>query len=159
MQIQLQQSNALWNFQCLLMGEGQASELGLSTAGQVLLGKIPPTHFCSTVVRLLALQVRALGVSGFHSRKNVFVYQMYVKRLNGQHCLISQETYSLEQACGVQYSIATPHDKSDVLLMHLLIPMCLRVGTGRKGKHKPPTDAARNIFVLQKSEKYCTLII
>lgn len=45
------------------MGEGQASELGLSTAGQVLLGKIPPTHFCSTVVRLLALQVRALGVS------------------------------------------------------------------------------------------------
>ncbi len=54
----------LWYIlQCLLMGEGQASELGLSTAGQVLLGKIPPTHFCSTVVRLLALQVRALGVS------------------------------------------------------------------------------------------------
>lgn len=92
-------------FQCLLMGEGQASELGLSTAGQALMGKIPPTHFCSTVVRLLALQVRALG-----------------------------ETYSLEQACGVQYTmLATPHDKSDILLMHLLIPMCLRVGTGRKG--------------------------
>jgi len=48
--------------ECLLMGEGQASELGLSTAGQALMGKIPPTHFCSTVVRLLALQVRALGV-------------------------------------------------------------------------------------------------
>ncbi|CAL8099332.1 unnamed protein product [Orchesella dallaii] len=89
--------------ECLLMGEGQASELGLSTAGQALMGKIPPTHFCSTVVRLLALQVRALG-----------------------------ETYSLEQACGVQYTLASPLDKSDVLLMHLLIPMCLRVGTGRK---------------------------
>lgn len=45
------------------MGEGQASELGLSGAGAALLGKLPPAHFCSTVVRLLALQVRALGVS------------------------------------------------------------------------------------------------
>ncbi|CAG7787075.1 unnamed protein product [Allacma fusca] len=89
--------------QCLLMGEGQASELGLSSAGAALLGKIPPTHFCSTVVRLLALQVRALG-----------------------------ETYSLEQACGIQPSVPSLQDKSDVLLMNLLLPMCLRVGSGRK---------------------------
>lgn len=44
------------------MGEGQASELQISSAGAALLGKLPPAHFCSTVVRLLALQVRALGV-------------------------------------------------------------------------------------------------
>lgn len=44
------------------MGEGAANE-HLSSSQAALLGKIPPTHFCSTVVRLLALQVRALGVS------------------------------------------------------------------------------------------------
>ncbi|OXA46443.1 Protein unc-80 [Folsomia candida] len=56
--------------QCLLMGEGQASELQISSAGAALLGKLPPAHFCSTVVRLLALQVRALGRVGT-GRKDV----------------------------------------------------------------------------------------
>ncbi|XP_035712762.1 protein unc-80 homolog isoform X4 [Folsomia candida] len=89
--------------QCLLMGEGQASELQISSAGAALLGKLPPAHFCSTVVRLLALQVRALG-----------------------------EPYSLEQSCGFQFAVSGIVEKSETLLMHLLLPMCIRVGTGRK---------------------------
>jgi hypothetical protein len=58
------------------MGEGQASELGLSSAGAAIMGKLPPAHFCSTVVRLLALQVRALGVTPYPSLK----YREYKKQ-------------------------------------------------------------------------------
>jgi hypothetical protein len=49
------------------------SELGLSSAGAALLGKLPPAHFCSTVVRLLALQVRALGVSFIFKSSQLYI--------------------------------------------------------------------------------------
>lgn len=89
-----------------MIGDGVQSDTGLSSAGAALMGKIPPTHFCSTVVRLLALQIRAQG-----------------------------ESYSLEQACGILPNVPISQEKSDVLLLHLLLPMCLRVGSGRKGMY------------------------
>lgn len=45
---------------------------------------------------------------------------------------VFQETYSLEQACGGS-SVFSTHEKAESMLMNLLMPLCLRVGSGRKG--------------------------
>lgn len=47
-------------------------------------------------------------------------------------CCVFQETYSLEQACGGS-SVFPTQDKTENMLMNLLMPLCLRVGSGRKG--------------------------
>ncbi|CAG4970497.1 unnamed protein product [Parnassius apollo] len=62
----------------------------------------PPPHFCSTVVRLIALQVNNTG-----------------------------DSYSLEQMCGGT-AIFPSAEKTENMLMNLLMPLCLRVGSGRK---------------------------
>jgi len=43
-----------------------------------------------------------------------------------------QETYSLEHVCGGG-SVFPTQDKTENMLMNLLMPLCLRVGSGRKG--------------------------
>jgi len=53
------------------------------------------------------------------------------KAKNSKKNSFPQESYSLEQTCGLQISPSS-QDRIDMLLMHLLLPMCLRVGTGRK---------------------------
>jgi len=65
---------------------------------------LPPPHFCSTVLRLIALHVISFG-----------------------------EGYSLENVLGGQNMFAT-QTRTENALLNLLIPLFLRVGTGRKGK-------------------------
>jgi len=36
---------------------------GVSSATAALMSQVPPPHFCSIVVRLIALQILAIGVS------------------------------------------------------------------------------------------------
>lgn len=60
------------------------------------MSKIPPQHFCSTVLRLIALYVISLGEGYLHA---MFATQTRIENV----------------------------------LLNLLIPLFLRVGTGRKG--------------------------
>jgi hypothetical protein len=52
-------------FQALIVGETASAGVGecMSSATAALMGQVPPPHFCSTVVRLIALQILAIGVS------------------------------------------------------------------------------------------------
>ena len=45
---------------------------------------------------------------------------------------MKQETYSLEQACGGNFVFPTA-ERTESILLNLLLPLCLRVGSGRKG--------------------------
>ncbi|KAF4517233.1 hypothetical protein B566_EDAN005287 [Ephemera danica] len=47
------------------------------------------------------------------------------------HFCSTIETYSLEQVCGGS-SVFPTHAKTETMLMNLLMPLCLRVGSGRK---------------------------
>ncbi|XP_031777864.1 protein unc-80 homolog isoform X3 [Nasonia vitripennis] len=87
--------------QALIIGDTAQIEL-TSSASAALMSKIPPQHFCSTVLRLIALQVISLG-----------------------------EGYTLENVCGGHSMFATAARAENVLL-NLLVPLFLRVGTGRK---------------------------
>lgn len=75
-----------------------------SASSAALMSKIPPQYFCSTVLRLIALHVISLG-----------------------------EGYSLENVCNGQ-AMFSNQTKTENMLLNLLIPLFLRVGTGRKGK-------------------------
>ncbi|XP_035727928.1 protein unc-80 homolog isoform X9 [Vespa mandarinia] len=73
-----------------------------SASSAALMSKIPPQYFCSTVLRLIALHVISLG-----------------------------EGYSLENVCNGQ-AMFSNQTKTENMLLNLLIPLFLRVGTGRK---------------------------
>ncbi|XP_066582663.1 protein unc-80 homolog [Prorops nasuta] len=73
-----------------------------SGSSAALMSKIPPQLFCSTVLRLIALHVISLG-----------------------------EGYSIENVFGGQAMFAT-QTRTENMLLNLLIPLFLRVGTGRK---------------------------
>ena len=88
--------------QSLIVGDTSGIEV-TSSASQALMSKIPPSYFCTQVLRLIALQVISLG-----------------------------EGYSLENVCGGHAMFANPARAENVLL-NLLIPLLLRVGTGREG--------------------------
>ncbi|XP_046670285.1 uncharacterized protein LOC124360589 isoform X5 [Homalodisca vitripennis] len=92
--------------QSLILGEN-SSPVGesQSSATNALMSQVPPPHFCSMVVRLIALQILAVG-----------------------------ESYTLEQVCG-GVSVFPSHEKTESMLMNLLLPLCLRVGSGRKDVH------------------------
>ena len=67
---------------------------------------------------------------------------------------IDQETYSLEQACGGSFIFPTP-ERTESVLLHLILPLCLRVGSGRKGQSddKFVFRIVRNFF-LQEMQIY-----
>lgn len=48
-----------------------------------------------------------------------------------------QETYTLEQVCGGS-SVLPSQEKTESMMMNLLLPLCIRVGSGRKGKSNCP---------------------
>ncbi|XP_023318464.1 protein unc-80 homolog isoform X2 [Trichogramma pretiosum] len=87
--------------QSLIIGDTQGIEI-TSSATVALMSRIPPPFFCSTVLRLIALQVISLG-----------------------------EGYTLENVCGSHAMFATAARAENVLL-NLLIPLFLRVGAGRQ---------------------------
>ncbi|XP_038219466.1 protein unc-80 homolog isoform X2 [Zerene cesonia] len=97
-----QQIKTLLNtVQALIVSENNCGE-NLSSATAALMSQPPPPHFCSTVVRLIALQVINTG-----------------------------DSYSLEQMCGGS-AIFPSAEKTENMLMNLFMPLCLRVGSGRK---------------------------
>ncbi|XP_072929178.1 protein unc-80 homolog [Epargyreus clarus] len=97
-----QQVKTLLNtVQALIVSDNNCGE-NLSSATAALMSQPPPTHFCSTVVRLIALQVINTG-----------------------------DSYSLEQMCGGSAIFPTA-EKTENMLLNLFMPLCLRVGSGRK---------------------------
>nr|XP_033339451.1 protein unc-80 homolog isoform X5 [Megalopta genalis] len=91
--------------QSLINGDVPVEDL-TSASAATLMNKLPPAHFCSTVLRLIALHVISLG-----------------------------EGYTLENVCGGHSMFAT-QTRTENTLLNLLIPLFLRVGTGRKDVQK-----------------------
>lgn len=88
--------------QNLIVNEPGSTTEGVSSgAGNAVVNQNPPPFFCSTVVRLIALQ------------------------------LISPvQVHSLEHICGGSSEFAT-QEKAEGFLLHLLMPLCLKVCSGR----------------------------
>lgn len=88
--------------QNLIVNEPGSTAEGVSSgAGNAVMSQNPPPFFCSTVVRLIALQ------------------------------LISPvQVHSLEHVCGGSSEFAT-QEKAEGFLLHLLMPLCLKVCSGR----------------------------
>ncbi|XP_041761318.1 protein unc-80 homolog isoform X1 [Anopheles merus] len=93
----------LTNVQNLIVNEPGNFPEGVSGAGAALMSKSPPAFFCSNVVRLVALQV----VSP-----------------------IDSISHGLEQICGGSADFPS-QEKAENFLMHLLMPLCLKVCSGR----------------------------
>lgn len=90
--------------QNLIVNEPGSSPEGVSSAANALMSQNPPAFFCSTVVRLVALQV-----------------------------VSTVESFSLEHICGGSSEFPS-QEKAEGFLMHLLIPLCLKVCSGKGGK-------------------------
>ncbi|XP_061939233.1 protein unc-80 homolog isoform X9 [Apis cerana] len=80
--------------QSLIIGDTPPEDM-TSASSAALMSKIPPQHFCSTVLRLIALYVISLGEGYLHV-------------------------------------MFTSQTRIENMLLNLLIPLFLRVGTGRK---------------------------
>ncbi|XP_023247885.1 protein unc-80 homolog [Copidosoma floridanum] len=87
--------------QALIIGDTAQIEV-TSSASAALMSKLPPKQFCSTVLRLLSLQVISFG-----------------------------DGYSFESICVGHYVFATA-GRAESILLNLLIPLILQVGTGNK---------------------------
>lgn len=98
-----QQIKSLFNtVQNLIVNEPGSTTEGVSSgAGNALMTQNPPPFFCSTAVRLLSLQ------------------------------LVSPvQYYSLEHICGGSAEFPT-QEKAEAFLLHLLMPLCVKVCSGR----------------------------
>ncbi|XP_038122393.1 protein unc-80 homolog isoform X5 [Culex quinquefasciatus] len=93
----------LTTVQNLIVNEPGNFPEGVSSAGAALMSKSPPPFFCSQVVRLVSLQV----VSPVDSL-----------------------SLGLEQICGGSTEFPT-QEKAESFLMHLIMPLCLKVCSGR----------------------------
>ncbi|XP_058813943.1 protein unc-80 homolog isoform X3 [Topomyia yanbarensis] len=93
----------LTTVQNLIVNEPSNFLEGVSSAGAALMSKSPPPFFCSQVVRLVALQV----VSP-----------------------VDSVSLGLEQICGGSAEFPT-QEKAERFMMHLLMPLCLKVCSGR----------------------------
>ncbi|XP_050693714.1 protein unc-80 homolog isoform X3 [Eriocheir sinensis] len=96
--------------QSLILGERTVLLEGHNVGS---LSDSPPPHFCSMVVKIIAMQILALGMFSD----------------------VTGVTYSLEQICGGS-SLFPTSDKTENMIMNLLLPLCLRVGCGRKDAPK-----------------------
>lgn len=97
-----QMKSLLTTIQNLIINEPGNSLEGVSSAGVALMSQNPPAFFCSTVVRVLSLQLVSSSV----------------------------DSYSLEQLCGGGSEFST-QEKAERYLMHLLMPLCLKICSGR----------------------------
>ncbi|XP_049820328.1 protein unc-80 homolog isoform X2 [Aethina tumida] len=87
--------------QSLIVSDTCVTE-GVSSATAALMSQAPPPHFCTMVVRLIALQIQN-----------------------------TPETCTLEQVCGGSSTFPS-QEKTESMIMNLIMPLCLRVGSGRK---------------------------
>jgi protein unc-80 len=78
-----------------------AAPENVSSASAALMNQSPPAFFCSTAVRLIALQV-----------------------------VSPVDCFTLEQVCGGNAEFPT-QEKAEGFLMHLLMPLCLKICSGR----------------------------
>ncbi|XP_050510714.1 protein unc-80 homolog isoform X5 [Diabrotica virgifera virgifera] len=88
--------------QSLVVSGDNCQSEGMTSATAALLRQAPPPHFCSMVVRLIALQIQNM-----------------------------QDTSTLEQVCGGS-SLFPSQEKTESMIINLIMPLCLRVGSGRK---------------------------
>ncbi|XP_066993860.2 protein unc-80 homolog [Anabrus simplex] len=97
--------------QSLIVGDTSSANMGecISSATAALMSQVPPPHFRNTVVRLIALQILAIGLFSH----------------------VTLESYSLEQVCGGS-SVFPTQDKTANILMNLIMPLCICVGRGCK---------------------------
>nr|CAI5820732.1 unnamed protein product [Callosobruchus analis] len=92
---------------------------GVSGATAALMSQAPPAHFCSMVVRLVALQIQ-----------------------NGQ------DSCTLEQVCGGS-SMFPSQEKTESMIINLVMPLCLRVGSGRKDvPQMKPSDVSFSLTMI-----------
>lgn len=88
--------------QNLIINEpGSTNEGVSSSAGNAAINQSPPPFFCSVVVRLIALQLTS-----------------------------PVQVHSLEHICGGNAEFPT-QEKAEGFLMHLLMPLCIKVCSGR----------------------------
>lgn len=90
--------------QNLIIYEPGTTTEGISGAGAALMSQSPPAFFCSAVIRIIVLQV-----------------------------ISPVEYYSLEQVCGGNVEFPT-QEKAEGFLLHLIMPLCLKVCIGRGGE-------------------------
>ncbi|KAG8197196.1 hypothetical protein JTE90_011351 [Oedothorax gibbosus] len=90
--------------QSIILGDQSSfaeSSSNLPSSGAVM-GQTIPASFCSVVVRLIAMQMIALG-----------------------------ETQSLESVCGGNSAFSSP-EKIEMYLMNLILPLCIRISSSIK---------------------------
>ncbi|XP_050528266.1 protein unc-80 homolog isoform X3 [Daktulosphaira vitifoliae] len=94
--------------QGIIVGEyGSTTSTGTDNFQQAAIPiETPPPHFCAIVIRLLALHILAIG-----------------------------ENYTLEQSVGGMNNIMSSQVKTESFLMNLFLPLCFRVGVGKKDMH------------------------
>ncbi|KAK9884494.1 hypothetical protein WA026_007335 [Henosepilachna vigintioctopunctata] len=86
--------------QSLIVTDNCSGE-GVSSATAALMSRTPPPQFCSVVVRLIALQIQSN----------------------------TEQSNALEQVCGGS-SVHPTQEKAESAIINLIMPLCLRVGTG-----------------------------
>ncbi|KAJ8932970.1 hypothetical protein NQ314_014301 [Rhamnusium bicolor] len=84
---------------------------GVSGATAALMSQAPPPHFCSMVIETVCYQQVPYNVPDFL-------------------LFFNQDTCTLEQVCGGS-SVFPTQDKTESMILNLIMPLCLRVGTGR----------------------------
>lgn len=90
-----------------------------------------PPIFCSAAVKLAAMQMQALGV-------RVYLTLILCWALVGNSCIFMliapQDQFSLEHICGGM-SVFPTAEKTANMLLSLILPLCIRMGCGRRGLH------------------------
>jgi len=59
-----------------------------------------------------------------------------------------QDNYTLEQSVGGMLNIMSSQVKTESFLMNLFLPLCFRVGIGKKGKLFPSKNIFSNIYIV-----------
>lgn len=104
--------------QCLVVGEESLTTMTDPHSAGVSSNKrpnLPPESFCSIVFQLVALQVLVLG--------NTFTLEQRLQL--AEH-----------PAGGASRHNLLTHEKGELLLLNLLLPLCLKVGSGKKDAPK-----------------------
>lgn len=93
------------------------------------MSKVPPPQFTSIVIKLIALQILAFGVSTACFDSLHYEWFNYI----GMRNHLFQDSYSLEQVCGSLLSSPLA-EKVENTFVNFLLPFCLKVGGGARGE-------------------------
>ena len=118
--------------QCMVIGEDSLTSLSDHHSSMSKRQELPPQTFCSVVFRLVALQVLVLG--------NTFTLEqrMQLSEPAGGGIGSANPSGGLSGSGGSSYAVHSllTQDKGESLLLNLLLPLCLKVGSGRKDAPK-----------------------